>query len=210
MAEANGAAPTDDRRKRTIWLLSGGAASLLLPLAGLAYIHWADTRPVPGPEGASDVFEHHDGQGPVIPSQITPNVVALPPGGGAAAKPVSSLDFVKPDPEFTARASAAAAAASGTAAAPVAAPATAASTATATAAAVSAKQTAASSKKQFVMPKLQPGRGFTSFGSTGAGSSAAQQGGAASGANAQQLMNLPPGAANNPEIQKYLQSQQGH
>ena len=207
MSEAPAEAQPEDRRKRTIWLLSGGAASLLLPLAGLAYIHWTDTRPVPGPGGAADVFEHHEGQGPLTPSQITPNVVSLP-AKGASPKPVSSLDFIKSDPEFAARTAAAPPSGVQAAAQAPAENAASASTATATAATAPAKKGAAA-KKNFAMPKLQPGRGFTSFGSGGGAQNGAA--GAAGGQNTQQMLqNLPPGAANDPQVQKYLQSQQGH
>jgi hypothetical protein len=205
--------PQLDRRKRTLWLLSGGAASLLLPLAGLAYLHWSDTRPVPGPGGSADVFEHHEGQGPVVPSQAMPNVVAMRPAGGSQ-KPVSSLDFIRPDPMFATHGPAPAAAAAAAAAPPsgTTAPGIAFAPAASSGTAASQK-TAASGKKPFVMPKLQTGRGFMSFGSSGSGSSAAAAPGAAAaggGQNAPAMQNLPPGAQNNPDVQKYLQSQQGH
>ncbi len=208
MAEAPLQDVPPERRKRTLLLLSAGGASLLLPLAGLAYLHWSDTRPVPGPEGAADVFEHHEGQGPLVPTQAMPNVMAQTPAGGSQ-KLVSSLDFVKADPDFAARA--AVVPANAHPAASAAAPA--ASTATAASAAPAVKKTAANAKKQFLMPKLHTGRGFMSFGSTGGGG-AANSGAAASGAaptaQQQMLQNLPPGAVNDPAIQKYLQSQQGH
>jgi hypothetical protein len=208
MGETNPDPPSQDRRKRTLWLLSAGGASLLLPLAGLAYIHWTDTRPAPGAEGTADVFERREGQSPIVPSQAMPNPVAIAAVAGST-KPVSSLDFVKADPEFAARTSAAPAIASAAASPRIVAATPTSSSATAAATPTATKKTTSTGKKAFAMPKLQTGRGFMSFGSNSPAASGSAAGGSAQ--TTQQLLNnLPPGAQNNPDIQKYLQSQQGH
>jgi pyruvate/2-oxoglutarate dehydrogenase complex dihydrolipoamide acyltransferase (E2) component len=179
-------------------------------LAGIAYLHWSDSHGPAGPGDHSDVFERREGTaGPLKPSQtVVPNVMSA--SGANAGKAPSSLDFIRAGDDFRAAtapppaASTAAAAAAPAAAAPAAAP------------SPSAKKPAASaaaSKKNFTMPKLQPTRGFTNFGAgtalpaPGAAAPAAASGG---GQNMQQMLqNLPPGAQNNPDLQKYLQSQQG-
>jgi hypothetical protein len=57
------------------------------------------------------------------------------------------------------------------------------------------------------MPKLQPSRGFTNFGSGKRSGAAAPQGGSGGGGTEELLKNLPPGAADNPQLQEYLKSQ---
>lgn len=195
------------RRRRTIWLLTGGAVSLLLPLAGLVYLRWNEVSTTRGPSGHGDVFERRGRDGSrVLPSQtLVPPVLAspppLPPPGGAkaaTAASASSLDFVKTNADMEARAPEASRAKA--AAAPPPAP-TAQRRPAPRAAAAPAKTTG--KKKSFAAPKLHPSRGFTSLG----GADKAPTGGT-SGQDMQQLLkNLPPGAENSPEIQQYLKSQ---
>lgn len=199
-----------DRKKRTIWLMVGGAASLILPLLGVAYLHWSSISRAQGPSGRNDVFERRDGgEKRLTPSQTAVPVSALaspPPSpltaGGRTGQPSgSSLDFIKPNGELAAKVAEPPKAA--TAPAPAAAPAAAATETPAPAKAASKK-----GKKEFSMPKLQPSRGFTNF-SSGKGSgkaAAAPQGG---GDSQDLLKNLPPDAANNPQLQEYLKKQQG-
>lgn len=195
------------RRKKTTWLLAVGGATLLLPLAGVAYLHWNEAHAPTGPGDHSDVFERREGMAePLKPSQtVVPNVMTA----ANAAKAPSSLDFIRAGDDYRAAVAAPVVASTVAAAAPA--------TATAASPAAAAKKkpaAAASTKKTFTMPKLQPTRGFTNF-SQGAALPApgAANAAAASGANSQttqqMLQNLPPGAQNNPDIQKYLQSQQG-
>ncbi|NNN06210.1 MAG: hypothetical protein HKL90_09955 [Elusimicrobia bacterium] len=194
-----------ERQKKTRLLIIGGAASLVLPLLGAAYLYWADSKPAHGLSGRSDVFERREDGGPVVPSRTVLAVPNAPPAGGTAgAKPPSSLDFIKADPDFQTRPASAAAAAPAAKAAATAAPATAKSVAT--------PQKSAAAKKAFVMPKLQPTRGFSNnFGSSGAAAAGTAPAGNGNGQDVQQILqNLPPGAANNPDVQKYLQNQQGH
>lgn len=213
MADAD---PNPERRKRTVWLIAGGAASLLLPLLGAVYLHVSSTAGAAGPSGRNDVFEHRDaGDKRLVPSQAAVPVSALaapPPsslpaaGGQTQSAAGSSLDFIKPGAEMSSKFGDAPKAATATAAAPpppvVAAPAP---------APAAAKAPAKKGKKDFSMPKLQPTRGFSSMGGKGsaAGAKGAAPGGApGAGADSQDMLkNLPPEAANNPQLQQYLKSQ---
>lgn len=201
-----------ERRRRTIWLLACGAASLLLPLAGAVYLRWSETTSV-GPTGRADVFERRDGG----PSKITPSQAVVPmsavvspspasglsapAAGGRVERPAeSSLDFVKPAAELKVKIVEAPKAA--TAAAPSAPEAAAAPAAPKPPA--KSKAAAKPAKKSFAMPKLQPTRGFSSMKGPASAAPAAD---ASGGQNQRDLLkNLPPGAENNPELQKYLQS----
>ena len=193
-----------NRRKKSIWLMAAGAVSLLIPLAGVIYLHLSQNAGAAGPSGRNDVFERRDGEDRnIIPTQtavVTPPPAA--PGAGAAGKGGgSSLDFIKSSADLQARVTAPKAAAAGSVPAASTAPA-----APPAVAAVAAKTGVKPGKKPFVMPKLKPSRGFTNFGSTG------QKGGAAAGGQgttADFMKNLPPGAANDPQVQQYLKSQQG-
>lgn len=198
-----------ERKKKTIWLLAGGAASLLIPLAGAIYLHWSQNSAPTGPTGRSDVFERREGDDKkILPTQAA--VITAPPaltpvaGGGiagAAQKPAeSSLDFISGGSELKARMAE-------TKAAPQAPPAPAASTAPAAPAVAEAAPStpakkAKKGKKEFTMPKLQPTRGFTNFSSASKKSSGSQ-------ASTPDLGNLPPGAADDPRVQAYLKAQQG-
>jgi hypothetical protein len=200
------------RRKKTVWLMAGGAASLLIPLAGAMYLHWSQNAGASGPSGRSDVFERREGEDrKIVPTQTA--VVLSPPGlmapssaaGTTDKTAASSLDFIKSNADLQARiadpkAAAAAPAVSTAPAAPAA------------AAVAAAKKGDKKGKKAFAMPKLQPSRGFTNFGSTGSkgAASTGAQPGTAGGQSAQDMMkNLPPGAVNDPRVQAYLKSQQG-
>jgi hypothetical protein len=208
-----------ERKKMTVWLMAGGAASLLIPLAGAIYLHWSQNLAAPGPSGRSDVFERREGADlKITPTQAavvtSPSGLTAPPPSGIVAGSASggsSLDFIKSNAEMQAKmadsktaATAAASTAPVAAAAPAAPPA--ASTAT-------AKTASKSGKKAFSMPKLQPSRGFTNFGSTGAkgaGNSGAPAGTSANGQTTQDMLkNLPPGSENNPQVQAYLKAHGG-
>jgi pyruvate/2-oxoglutarate dehydrogenase complex dihydrolipoamide acyltransferase (E2) component len=204
----------EERRKKTKWLMIAGAASLLLPLAGAVYMHWSDTAGTDGSNMRSDMFEAHDGRGPLVPSQTVSAGQSMVGSG----KAVSSLDFIKAGEEFKSHAPAMPAASTATApvAAPVAAPAPAAP----------AAQAAANGKKQFFMPKLRttgtnfkswlpsiPTSGTSSAGAAGTPTVAGAVPGAAGAAGTAQnakktLQGLPPAAANDPNVQKLLQQQQ--
>ena len=200
-----------ERQKKTVWLLAAGTASLLIPLAGAVYLHWSQNAGAAGPSGHIDVFERREGEErKITPTQTavvsSPSALMKPsgmPAGAAVADkpPGSSLDFIKSNSEVQARIADSKTAAAAPAAAP------AASTAPAAAAPIAAAKTKPG-KKAFVMPKLQPTRGFTNFGSTG--SKGAANAGAQTGQNAQDfLKNLPPGSQNDPQVQAYLKSHQG-
>jgi hypothetical protein len=198
-----------ERRKKTVWLMAAGAVSLLVPLAGAIYLHLSQNAGAPGPSGRSDVFERREGEEhKIVPTQTavvnSPSTLMKPTGaisGAAADKPAgSSLDFIKSNADVQARIAEQKAAA----AAPAASTAPAAPAAGAPAPVAAAKTKAG--KKPFVMPKLQPTRGFTNFGSTGKG--AANNG--TQGQNPQDfLKNLPAGSQNDPQVQAYLKAHQG-
>ncbi|MFI5345098.1 MAG: hypothetical protein ACHQ51_01875 [Elusimicrobiota bacterium] len=207
------------RKKRTIWLMAGGAASLLLPLLGVFYMHWSSLSGGQGPSGRNDVFERRDGGDKrITPSQTAvpgPGLMspqaALPPVGRTESSGGSSLDFIKPGQEMAGKTPDPSKAAPAPAAPAAVAPAAPAAPAEPPAAA--AKTKAKKGKKEFSMPKLQPSRGFTNFGSGKGGSTkggaAAPQGGNSGGGAQDMLNNLPPDAANNPQLQQYLKQQQG-
>jgi hypothetical protein len=201
------------RKKKTVWLMAGGAASLLFPLLGAFYLHWSAGAGAQGPSGRSDVFERRDGG----EKHITPSQTAVPSVGqmapaptslatGAKETPVgSSLDFIKSNDEMKNKVAVEppkpATATAAAPAAPAAAPA-------APAAPAPAKTAAKKEKKEFSMPKLQPSRGFTNFGKGSSAPAGAKGGSAPQGANAQDLMkSLPPGAENDPRVQQYLKQQ---
>src|SRR5471030_3205350 len=109
---ANPESEDPERKKKTVWLMAGGAASLLIPLAGAVYLHWSQNAGAGGPSGRSDVFERRDGEDrKITPTQTavvtSPSGLTAPssPGiAGAAAKPQgSSLDFIQNNAELQAR-----------------------------------------------------------------------------------------------------------
>jgi hypothetical protein len=122
--------------------------------------------------------------------------------GAAETTAGSSLDFIRGGDELKARINGVKSAPAGAPAAPAptkapAAPAAAVATSTQTA------KAAKPGKKMFTMPKLQPTRGFTNFSGGAKSAPGAGQG------NQDMLKNLPPGAANDPQVQAYLKAHQG-
>lgn len=82
------------RRRRTLYLLAGGAVSLLLPLAGIAYLKLQEA-PVPaGPTGSLEgVFDRRDAEAPrYVKAPEEAASVALPakPSAGRSG----SMDFI--------------------------------------------------------------------------------------------------------------------
>ena len=197
----HGANEPQERQKRTVWLLAGGAASLVLPLLGVAYLHWSEGAAASAPSGRADLFERRDGgDRRIVPSQAVsslPPPVSLPIGK-IEKSAGSSLDFIKTGEDMKAKP--VETAAKPAAASPVTAP------AVSTAPAAAAKSAGKTAKKPFVMPKLQGSNSFTNFNTGKSGGSAPN--GAPGGQNVQDaLKNLPPEAANNPQLQQYLKSQ---
>ena len=191
-------AQLQERQKKTTWLMVAGAASLLLPLAGVLYMHFSENAPSSGPSDRSDIFERRE-SARIVPSQAVANIApqGIPPKAG------SSLDFIAGGADY--KASAAAAAPQ-----PSTAPAPTQAAAAPPAASPSPAPAPANAPKPFGAPKLQPSRGFANFKSgSGMGAASGQAAGAAAGGqNIQQvLQNLPPSAQNDPQIQKYLQGQ---
>jgi hypothetical protein len=199
-----------ERKKRTKWLLAGGAVSLLIPLAGAIYLHVRENSGAPGPSGRSDLFERRDGADlKITPTQtavVPPSALTAPPPSGIFAAGSragsSSLDFIKTNDDLKSRIADSKAPGAGAPAVTAPAASTAPPVAAAPPAAVAAKKTP-KGPKPFNMPKLQPTRGFSS----NFGSSKAPQGAAPGGQGQQDMLkNLPAGAQNNPAVQQYLQN----
>lgn len=209
-----------ERRKKTIYLLAGGAVSLLLPALGAFYLMNSGGGAT-APSGRSDLFERRDaGDKRLTPSQAAVPVApmaapsSLPSAGGPTqAVAGSSLDFIKPGADMSSKFGDAPKPATAAATAPAAPPPPVA--APPPPAPAQAKTPAKKGKKEFTMPKLQPTRGFSSMGGKGAaGAKGAAPAGAPAGAQgggdmSDMLKNLPPDAANNPQLQQYLQQQKG-
>ncbi|HEX4046664.1 MAG TPA: hypothetical protein VH309_02460, partial [Elusimicrobiota bacterium] len=111
MATPDQEAP-EDRKKKTVWLLAGGAVSLLIPLAGAIYLHVRQNAGSSGPTGRSDIFERREGgDAKIVPTQsavvTSPSALTAPPPSGMMGAvdkpPVSSLDFIKANPDLEAR-----------------------------------------------------------------------------------------------------------
>lgn len=201
-----------ERKKKTVWLLAGGAVSLLLPLLGVLYLHWSANAGARGPSGRSDLFERREGgDRRLTPSQTAvaaPPAMTMPsslPTPGKTETAVgSSLDFIKPNDELAGKIAEPPKTATATTAVPAAVPPAPAKSGAATA------PKAKKGPKQFTMPKLHPSRGFTQLGGAKGGADAAAPQGASGGADANDLLkNLPPGAENNPQVQEYLKSHGG-
>lgn len=212
----------EKRKKRTIFLMAGGAASLILPLLGVVYLQMNEAKTARPPDSSVTFERREDGDSKIRVSQtvtiVNPPALAgsgvssLPVAGGLTESPApggSSLDFVKGGENNTYyqdKPSVAAAAASTptvTASEPL--PETKASVK-----AIAQK----SGKKSFNMPRLQGVKGFNSFkgaspkptGGAGLTGVADPQAGKGDDDMSEMLKGIP-GGANNPEVQKYLKSQ---
>lgn len=206
------------RRKRTILLLAGGAASLVLPLLGIIYIRMSEAKTTRAPDSTVMFDRRGNGESKIDVSQTAAVVntapatgfgaSSLPAAGGTTMTPApgsgSSLDFVKGGANnayFQDKPAAAPAAPAAPAAAPDPAP----------AAKTADKK---GGKKAFNRPKLQGTTSISSFsgsspkptGGQGMAGVADPQAGKGGGDMAEMLKNVP-GGANNPEVQKYLKSQ---
>lgn len=209
------------RKKKTLLLLAGGAFSLILPLLGVLYLRWKDTRQAPRQQDAA-VFRQREGAEKRITPPSSPAMAAavvltqpaavpaapppvqgslpMPAPSGKASSGGGSLGFIKGSDDYYAdkkdepkpepkKEEAKPAPVEPAKPAP-------------------AKSTAKSKpgKKPFVMPRLQPGKGFTTMRRPGQ-----QQEPAASDddspADMQELLKDIPGGASNPEVQKYLKQQ---
>ncbi len=162
-----------ERKKMTVWLMAGGAASLLIPLAGAIYLHWSQNAGAPAPSGRSDVFERREGEDrKITPTQAavvtSPSGLTAPPPSGVIAGSAaggSSLDFIKSNADMQARARRFQSGGDGGFARPP--PSRRPPRRRSRPAPAAAAKTSKTGKKAFTMPKLQPSRGFTNFGTTG-------------------------------------------
>ncbi len=179
----------ESRNKRTVWLLAGAGASLLLPLLGLFYIRASESRSAHPPSNTVMFDRREAGEPKIGVTQAVP--VTGIPAAIPAAKPAraasrdkenSSLNFVKGSGEYFK---------DDTAETPkIAAPEKSAESPAPVQSKASVK-----GKKSFNKPKLQGVKTFNSF-----------KKGSPKPAGGQEdiLKNLPPGAENNPEVLKYL------
>ncbi|MDX6770076.1 MAG: hypothetical protein SF051_11130 [Elusimicrobiota bacterium] len=205
------------RRKKTLLLLAGGALSLVLPLLGVFYLRWKESREVIQQKDAAGVFQQREGERRIVPSNAPamaaavalgapaqapsapppPVMTPLPGGSGGGTASGGSLGFIKPSDDYFKDKPAEVAPPKKEepvkAAPPPEEP-------------KPAPKTAKTKpgKKPFVMPKLNTTKGFTSFKRNQPGAQAPDDAGDDTDMS-EMLKNLPPGAANNPDIQKMLQ-----
>ena len=178
----------EERQKRTVWLIAGGGASLLIPLLGALCLNKCGDPGVKSSGNSGSLFERREyGARKITPSQTVtlpaPSQSSLPTAGAAQKSVGSSLDFVKSGAELREKISAEAqeAATQSPPAAPASKP----------EATPASKSSGKPGKKPFTMPKLQSSGNFSNFGS-GAPRAGAKK---ADGQNLQELLkNLPPGA----------------
>ncbi len=190
-----------DRQKLTLWLSIGAAISLILPLLIAAYMHWGGNGGPGGPGMRNDVFEHREGADRrIVPNQALAMPVAPPPTNKVNRQDLensgSSLDFIKPASEIA-----------GKVAPPAAVPPVAPAPEKTPVAAPPPKavhKPAPKSKKSFATPKLQPSRGFTKMGGSKNATPTANGSPSQGGSQQDLLKNLVPEAANNPQLQQYL------
>lgn len=210
------------RRKKTLLLLVGGAVSLIVPLLGVLYIRWTETRTTPKQADTHGVFEQREGERRITPPSapamsaavavgVPAQAASAPPPPLAAVAPLpgsksaegsGSLGFIKPSGDYyTDKKAEPAPEPKKEEAKPAAPP----PEPPKAAAKTTAK--AKPGKKPFAMPKLNTTKGFTSFKRNSPGGEAASDD---SGDMSELMKNLPPGAENNPDLQKYLQQQKGN
>ena len=206
----------EGRKKRTVLLLAGGAASLILPLLGVIYIRMNESKAATPPNAAMMFDRREGGDVKVNVSQTVtinqavagaaPGPSSLPVAGQAGMTPApgsSSLDFIKGNNTYFQDKTAEAPKTSTATAPPVAA----APEPTPAPKATSKK----GAKKEFYSPKLQGTKSITNFKSSspkptgGLGMTGVADPQSGKGGMGDMLKNVP-GGADNPEVQKYLQS----
>lgn len=202
------------RRRKSALLLIAGGCSLALPLLGVGYVRWRESSSIPRQAASTTVFQPREGvkrvtlpPTPAVAASVALATVVTTPvpppaagrGAALAAAPQAgpakgSLGFIKPSADYFKEKPAAA---------PRPAPKKEAAEPPAKAPPKAAARKARTKpgKKPFLKPKLNPGKGFTNFKSRRQPGPPPEDGGDMS----DMLQSLPPGAANNPELQKYLQ-----
>ncbi len=188
------------RAQFTLWLVIGGAASLLLPLLGVVYIALNEPKTALPPDSMVMFERRENGQAKVTASQTVAIARPAPVAGSATAPSTSSLDFIKNGVDNTYFRDAAPVASTQTAPAVVVKPA-------------SKDAVHKDKKKAFNIPKLQGTKGFSSFkgaspkptGGQGLTGIAESQDG--KGGDMADLLKNVPGGVENPEVKKYLKSQ---
>ena len=190
---------------------------MIIPLLGVLYIRWSENRGAPKQTDAQGVFQAREGErrltppsAPAMsaavavgvpaqsPSAAPPPLLSSPMPGAKSAEGSGSLGFIKPSEDYYSKTPQPAAEPKKEEAKPAPPP-----TEAPKPAAKSAKSSAPA-KKPFAMPKLNTTKGFTSFKRNQPGAETpAEEGGDMS----EMLKQLPPGAQNNPDLQKYLQQQ---
>ena len=189
---------------------------MVIPLLGVLYIRWTENRNAPKQVDPQGVFAAREGErritpptAPAMSAAVAVGVPAHSPAnappplapmpGSKSAEGSGSLGFIKPSGDYYSKTPEPAAAPKKEEAKPAAPP-----PEESKPVAKSAKSTKPA-KKSFAMPKLNTTKGFTSFKRNQPGAEApAEEGG---GDMSEMLKQLPPGAQNNPDLQKYLQQQ---
>ncbi len=206
------------RRKKTLMLLAGGAVSLVLPLLGILYMRWNESRGIAKQSAAAEVFQAREGERRIVPSNAPAMAAAVAlgapaqapssppagmmtplPSGASGGQGGGSLGFIKPSDDYFKDKPAEAPAPKKEEAAPPPPPAEEPKAAPAKTAKTKP------GKKAFAMPKLNTTKGFTSFKRNQPGAAAEEGGGDdASPADMAEMLKSIPGGANNPDVQKYL------
>jgi hypothetical protein len=182
----------EGRKKRTLLLLAGGAASLILPLLGVVYIKMSESK-ASRAANSSVMFDQREGGETKV--NVSQTIVAPAPGSG------SSLDFVKGSNNYFSDKTADATQASTT------------TTPAATPAAPAPETKTAAKKggaKPFAMPKLQGTKSISNNfkanspkGGAGLAGVADPQSGK-DGTDMNELLKNIPGGIDNPEVQKLM------
>lgn len=201
------------RKKRTMLLLAGGAVSLVLPLAGVAYLRISESRQAHAPT-ANVVFDRREAnEAKINVSQtVAINNATSAAGPGSPAAPAGgSLGFVKGSNEYYTEKKEAPAPSTPTVAAAAPAPEPEPAPAAKTA------KPKKGSKKEFFMPHLQGTKSMAGSSFSRAGGSPKPTGGSGmagvadpksgKGGDMADLLKNVPGGADNPEVKKLLQNQ---
>lgn len=199
------------RHKKTLLLLIGGAASLVLPLLGILYLRWSENQVAPKQADAQGVFQQREGERRIsLPSapamsaavampapSAAPSASATPLPGAKSAEGSGSLGFIKPSDDYYNKPAQPTPEPKKEEPKPATAP---------PEEPKPTRKTAKTkpSKKPFAMPKLNTTKGFTSFKRAAPGAEAPADDG---GDMSELLKSLPPGAENDPRLKQYLQQQ---
>lgn len=180
-----------ERKRRTLYLMIGGAASLILPLLGALYIRMSDTQ-VKGPGGSGGAIFARRGVDGSPQLKVVPVLSAAPAAGSSAPSPApirqaaesqagGSLGFIRGGSDYSDNKAAPPAPAAAAPQKTEAAPAPAAPEQKETQI-PQPKTTAKAAARPVNAPKLKPTKGFNTWGKPGSGAKKNQNGEEQSGA----------------------------